>query len=147
MPQFEIVKAYIIAHALQWIAALIILIVGFFASKVSRRGLTRILNRSRVRDDLLLKNFFLRSTSLAIVIAAGLIALESVNVPVTSLIAGLGITGLILGFGLRDTLSNFAAGLLLLIYRPFRAGELIEVDGSQGVVEELTIVNMQMTMT
>jgi small conductance mechanosensitive channel len=81
------------------------------------------------------------------VVLAVLIALEKVDVPVTSLVAGLGITGLILGFGLRDTLSNFAAGLLLLIYRPFRAGEVIEVDGTHGVVEELTIVNMQMTRT
>ncbi len=117
------------------------------ASKLSKRWLAKILNRSRVRDDLLLKNFFLRSVSVSIVVLSTLIALDKVNVPVTSLIAGLGITGLILGFGLRDTLSNFAAGLLLLIYRPFRAGEMIEVEGTHGVVEELTIVNMQMTRT
>lgn len=147
MAQFDSIKAYIIAHALQWLLALIILTVGVFASKLSRRWLGKILNRSRVRDDLLLKNFFLRSISVSIVVLATLIALEKVNVPVTSLIAGLGITGLILGFGLRDTLSNFAAGLLLLIYRPFRAGEVIEVEGTHGVVEELTIVNMQMTRT
>lgn len=147
MAQFDSIKAYIIDHALAWLVALIILIAGVLASKLSKRWLAKILNRSRVRDDLLLKNFFLRSISVSIVVLAALIALEKVNVPVTSLIAGLGITGLILGFGLRDTLSNFAAGLLLLIYRPFRAGEVIEVEGTHGVVEELTIVNMQMTRT
>jgi small conductance mechanosensitive channel len=147
MPQFETLKAFIIQHATRWLTALIILLIGVLASKLGRRWLKSILDRSRVREDLLLKNFFLRSVSLAIVITATLIALEEVNVPVTSLIAGLGITGLILGFALRDTLSNFAAGLLLLIYRPFRAGELIEVEGAHGVVEELTIVNMQMTTT
>ena len=147
MPQFDAVKAFLSAHALQWLTALIILLVGVFASRLSRRWLRSILDRSRVREDLLLKNFFLRSISLAMVILATLIALGHVGLDVTSLIAGLGITGLILGFGLRDTLSNFAAGLLLLIYRPFRAGELIEVEGAHGVVEELTIVNMQMTST
>lgn len=147
MALIDIVKAYITAHFPQWFGALIILLVGVLASKLSKRSLTPILNRSRVRDDLLLKNFFLRSISVAIVILATLLALENVNVPVGSIIAGLGITGLILGFGLRDTLANFAAGLLLLIYRPFRAGELIEVEGVHGVVEELTIVNMQMTRT
>ena len=147
MAQFDSIKAYVIANALQWLIALVILIVGVLISKVSKRWLARILNRSRVRDDLLLKNFFLRSISVSIVVLAVLIALEKVNVPVTSLVAGLGITGLILGFGLRDTLANFAAGLLLLIYRPFRAGEIIEVEGTHGVVEELTIVNMQMTRT
>jgi small conductance mechanosensitive channel len=147
MTEFDSIKAYITTHALEWLVALIILIAGVLVSKLSRRWLGRILNRSRVRDDLLLKNFFLRSISVSIVVLATLIALEKVNVPVTSLIAGLGITGLILGFGLKDTLSNFAAGLLLLIYRPFRAGEVIEVEGTHGVVEELTIVNMQMTKT
>jgi small conductance mechanosensitive channel len=145
MPTVETIKAFIIQHATQWLAALLILSIGVLASKLSRRWLGSILARSRVRDDALLKDFFLRSVSVAIVLTAALIALEKVNIPVTSLVAGLGITGLILGFALRDTLSNFAAGLLLLIYRPFRAGELIEVEGAQGVVEELTIVNMQMT--
>src|SRR5207244_10502300 len=88
-----------------------------------------------------------RTVSLSILIAATLLALEALELHMGSLVAGLGITGLILGFGLRDTLSNFASGLLLLIYRPFRAGELIEVEGALGVVEELTIVNMQMTTT
>lgn len=147
MPEFETIKGFLLDHAPRWFGALIIILVGVLASKLSKRWLTSILNRSRVSGDLLLKNFFLRSVSLAIVIATSLIALEQIDVPVTSLVAGLGVTGLIIGFGLRDTLSNFAAGLLLLIYRPFRAGELIEVEGSQGVVEELTIVNMQMTTT
>lgn len=147
MPQFDTVKAFLLEHAPRWFGALIIILIGVLAAKLSRRSLTSILNRSRVREDLLLKNFFLRSVSLGIVIATTLIALEQVSVPVTSLVAGLGVTGLIIGFGLRDTLSNFAAGLLLLIYRPFRAGELIEVEGAHGVVEELTIVNMQMTTT
>lgn len=147
MPQLETVKAFVSQHAIQWIVALFILLIGVLASKLSRRWLKSILDRSRVRDDVLLKDFFLRLVSVTIVLAATLIALEKISVPVTSLIAGLGITGLIIGFALRDTLSNFAAGLLLLIYRPFRAGDLIEVEGAQGVVEELTIVNMQMTMT
>jgi small conductance mechanosensitive channel len=145
MPQYEAVKQFIFSHAIQWIGALIILTLGLLASKLSRRWLKPVLNRSRVQDDLLLKSFFLRLVSVSIIIAAVIVALEQVNVPVTSLIAGLGITGIILGFALRDTLSNFAAGLLLLIYRPFRAGELIEVEGAHGTVEELTIVNMQIT--
>jgi len=141
----ESIKAYFVTHVQAWFAALIIIIAGILISKLSRRWLHAILNRSRIRDDLLLKNFFLRSVSLSIFLIAIIIALDKIDVPVNSLIAGLGITGLILGFGLRDTLSNFAAGLLLLIYRPFRAGEVIEVEGAHGTVEELSIVNMQMT--
>ena len=147
MPQLDTIKNFISQHATQWVVALLVLLIGVLASKLSKRWLRSILDRSRVRDDVLLKDFFLRAVSVAIVLTATLIALEKVSIPVTSLIAGLGITGLILGFALRDTLSNFAAGLLLLIYRPFRAGELIEVEGAHGIGEELTIVNMQMTTT
>jgi small conductance mechanosensitive channel len=147
MARFDSIKVYILAHALQWLGALTILIVGVIAARISRRWLKAILSRSRVRNDLLLESFFLRSFSFAIVVTATLLALDVLHFPVASLIAGVGVTGLILGFGLRDTLSNFASGLLLLIYRPFQAGEFIEVEGTQGVVEELTIVNMQMTTT
>src|SRR5713226_5225527 len=120
MPPLESIKTFVISHAVQWFAALLVLLIGLLASKLSKRWLAAILNRSRVRDDLLLKTFFLRSVSLSIVIIATLVSLDNIGLPVTSLIAGLGITGLILGFGLRDTLSNVAAGLLLLFYRPFR---------------------------
>lgn len=127
--------------------AIIIIIFALAFSRVAKKWLTALLNRSRIRDDLLLKSFFVRTLNLSVYFLAGLAALDTLGLQVRTFIAGLGITGLILGFGLRDTLSNFAAGLLLLIYRPFRAGELIEVEGSKGVVEELTIVNMQMTTT
>lgn len=147
MLQIDAAKAYIIAHALTWLGAVVILLIGVLASKLSKRSLRAVLNRSRVRDDALLKNFFVRTVSLSILIAALILALDTLAFPIVSLVAGLGITGLILGFGLRDTFSNFASGLLLLIYRPFRAGELIEVEGALGTVEELTIVNMQMTTT
>lgn len=147
MPQIDMAKSYIVLHWPQWVLALVILLIGIVASKLGKRWLRAVLNRSRVRDDALLKNFFLRTVSLSILVAASILALQTAELPVGSVVAGLGITGLILGFALRDTISNFASGLLLLIYRPFRAGELIEVEGSLGRVEELTIVNMQMTST
>lgn len=145
--QIDELKALLLSKWQQILFALIILVIAFAFSRVANKWLTALLNRSRVRDDLLLKNFFIRTLTLSVYLLAFLTALDTFGLQVRTFIAGLGITGLILGFGLRDTLSNFAAGLLLLIYRPFRAGEIIEVEGSQGTVEELTIVNMQMTTT
>ncbi|MFY9557830.1 MAG: hypothetical protein WAV20_20955 [Blastocatellia bacterium] len=66
MAQFDTVKAFVIAHGPRWIGALIILILGVLGAKLSRRWIGSILNRSRVRDDLLLKSFFLRAVSLSI---------------------------------------------------------------------------------
>lgn len=124
-----------------------IVVIGLLASRFGKSWLGAILNRSRIREDLLLKDFFLRVFSGSILLFALLTALSKVGLDVRTFIAGLGITGIILGFALRDTLSSFAAGVLLLIYRPFSAGDLIEVDSTKGVVEELTIVNMRMTTT
>lgn len=129
------------------LAVCLILIFGLLLSYLAKRWLRAILDHSRIRDDLLLKNFFIRSVTFSIFTITLLTALAQMGVDVRTFIAGLGVTGLIIGFALRDTLSNFAAGLLLLVYRPFRAGELIEVEGSQGIVDEMTIVNMQMTTT
>jgi small conductance mechanosensitive channel len=100
-----------------------------------------------LRADPLLASFFLRAVYSTILVLSLITALKTAGVPIETFIAGLGITGIIIAFCLRDTLSNLAAGLFLLIYRPFRAGETIEVEGSKGIVRELTIVNMQMTTT
>ncbi len=124
--------------------ALIILFVGLIVARLARRWLSSLLDRSRIKNDPLLKSFFLRSLYLTIILAACLTALSKIGWDVATFVAGLGITGIILGFAFKDMLSNFAAGLLLLIYRPFRAGDTIEVENSRGVVLDLTIVNMQM---
>jgi len=141
----ELLKNELATNGRKILYAALILIIGLFISTFTRRWLKPILDRSRIHQDLLLKSFFLRATSLFIATLTILTALATIGFDVRTFIAGLGITGLIIGFGLKDILSNFAAGLLLLIYRPFRAGELIEVEGTHGTVEEMTIVNMQMT--
>jgi small conductance mechanosensitive channel len=140
-------KLKIITFAPSLLYAILILIAGMVVNRIARRWLAALTLRSRFADDVLLKNFFLRSTSFVILALTFLTALAQLNFDVQTFVAGLGVTGLIVGFALKDTLSNFASGVLLLIYRPFRAGEMIEVDGAKGVVEELTIVNMQMTTT
>ena len=140
-------KLRIITFAPSLLYALLILAAGMGVNRIVKRWLSALFSRSRLADDILLKNFFLRSTSFIILVLTFLTALAQLNFDVQTFVAGLGVTGLIIGFALKDTLSNFASGVLLLIYRPFRAGEMIEVEGSKGIVEELTIVNMQMTTT
>ena len=125
----------------------LIVLLAVVLSRLLKRWLDAAMGRTRIKDDLLLRSFFLRMLSIATIIIGALVALRVLGLDVTSFVAGLGITGIILGFGFKDVLSNLAAGMLLLIYRPFRAGHMIEVEGSQGTVEELTIVNMQMTTT
>jgi small conductance mechanosensitive channel len=126
------------------LAALLIITVGIVIARILRGRVTRsIPERWRIQDSLL-ENFLVRVSYSSIVGLSFVLALR-LFVNIETFLTGLGVTGVILGFGLRDTLSNFASGVLLLIYRPFRAGETIDIEGTTGVVEELTIVNMEMT--
>ena len=137
---YETLKRTGLELTLNVIQALIILLVGVIVARFARKWLSSLLDRSRIKDDRLLKSFFIRSLYLTIIMLASLTALSKIGWDVTTFVAGLGITGIILGFAFKDTLSNFAAGLLLLVYRPFSAGHVIEVEDSRGTVLDLTIV-------
>jgi small conductance mechanosensitive channel len=70
-----------------------------------------------------------------------LIALSQVGINLAPLLAGMGLVGFIVGFALQDTLSNFAAGMLILIYRPFDVDDVIEAAGVSGKVSKMSLVN------
>jgi small conductance mechanosensitive channel len=70
-----------------------------------------------------------------------LIALSQVGISLGPLLAGLGIAGFIIGFALQDTLSNFASGMLILIYRPFDVGDFVTAGGVTGKVSHMSLVN------
>jgi len=124
--------------------AILIFAIGLLLARIAVRSLRPLFDRSRIGQDALLKKFFLRVISGAIVIVATVSALAQIGVQVTPIIASLGLTGVIIGFAFKDTLSNLAAGLLILIYRPFYAGHTVDIGGTLGTVDELTIVNTQL---
>ena len=142
-----LVTPEVVRKSLDILLSGLIVLLAVVLSRVLKKWLDAAMQRTRIKDDLLLRSFFLRVLSIVTIIIGALVALRVLGLDVTSFVAGLGVTGIILGFGFKDVLSNLAAGMLLLIYRPFRAGHMIEVEGAQGTVEELTIVNMQMTTT
>lgn len=80
-----------------------------------------------------------RTLSLAMMIFGGITALGTMGVNVSALVAGLGLTGFALGFGLKDILANLVSGLLILLYRPFSLNEQISVAGMEGVVTEIDL--------
>jgi len=74
-----------------------------------------------------------------------LVALSQLGVQVGPVLAGLGIAGFIVGFALQDTLSNFAAGMMILIYRPFDVGDAVEAGGVMGKVKAMNLVSTTIT--
>jgi small conductance mechanosensitive channel len=124
---------------LQVLGAVAVLVIGRIAAGMVRRGVTRSLERARTDSTLVP---FFASMAYYLVLSVVLIAVLSLfGIQTTSLIAVLGAAGLAVGLALQGTLSNFAAGVMLLIFRPFRAGDYVEAAGTAGSVVEVGLFN------
>lgn len=120
---------------LRVIGALAVLVVGRWIAGRIRKGVHRALERAKV--DATLVPFF---ASLAYYVAISVVVIAVLNlfgVETTSLIAVLGAAGLAVGLALQGTLSNFAAGVMLLVFRPFRIGDYVDIAGTAGTVVEI----------
>lgn len=138
----EIVSTYIIPWGINVVFALAIFVVGRIVSKVLIRLVARILVRSKM-DEILI-DFVTSIASSILLLFVIIAALEQLGVDTTSLIALLGAAGLAIGLALQDSLKNFAAGVMLILFRPFKAGDFIEAAGTAGVVEKVSIFSTTM---
>jgi len=130
---------YFVTYGMNFIAALIIFIVGRWLASVVSRIVEKIMHRTRVDKTLI---SFAKNIVYAILLILVLIAtLSKLGIQTASLIAVIGAGTLAVGLALQGSLANFAAGVILIIFRPFRIGDLIEVEGIKGIVEELQIFN------
>lgn len=84
---------------------------------------------------------FVSIASKAVVFIGLLIALSQIGIELAPLLTGFGVAGVIIGFALQDTLSNFASGLMILIYRPYDVGDMVKVAGVQGTVKDMSLVS------
>lgn len=120
-----------------------LLIVGAF--KVVAGIATRIVKRTFEKADvpvpMLVKNMAISFTSKAILLLGVFVALSQMGLEIGPLLAGVGVAGFIVGFALQETLSNFAAGLMILIYHPFDVGDVIEAGGVGGIVDSMSLVS------
>jgi small conductance mechanosensitive channel len=124
------------------VGAVALLILGRIAASWLSRSVRRGL--AKAQTDASLIPFF-TSLTYYIVLAVVLIAvLNLFGIETTSLIAVLGAAGLAVGLALQGTLSNFAAGVMLLVFRPIRVGDFVEVAGQAGTVVEISIFNTLM---
>lgn len=117
--------------------AALTLIVGVWIAKLVTSALRRLLVRGRV--DQTLSKFLSNLAYYALITLVVLAALERVGVQTASFIAILGAAGLAIGFALQGSLSNLASGVMIMLFRPFRVGDLILAGGQEGVVEEIQV--------
>jgi small-conductance mechanosensitive channel len=125
------------AWGLRLLAAAAIFVVGRWLAKRLSVGLERVLGRAHVDSTL---SGFLRNIAYAAMLALVLItALTAIGVPTTSMFAVLGAAGLAVGLALKDSLSNIASGVMLIVLRPFRTGDHVIAAGQEGVVLEVRV--------
>lgn len=131
-----------VKYGLKLIAAVIILMLGFWITKRLTRSAKRIMDRRDV--DLSLRSFLVSLVNISLKIVTIVIVLTSVGVEMTSIVAILGAASLAIGMALSGTLQNFAGGVVILLMKPFKVGDVIENQTQHtGTVASINIFTTQ----
>lgn len=133
------VQSLVAAYALNIVIAIVIFAIGWWLAGIAGRLVKKAMTKADVDPGLV--NFTGSVVNVGVIVFAGLAAFERLGVATTSIIAILGALGLAIGLALQGALSNFAAGVLMLIFRPIKVGDLVEIAGEFGTVEEIQIFN------
>jgi len=127
----------VMLYGIKVIAALAIFIVGRWVAKGFRKVAERLMEKRNV--DPTITGFVGNLTYIALLVFVIIAALGQLGIQTTSFIAILGAAGLAIGLALQGSLANFAAGFLMLIFRPFKVGDYVEAAGVAGTVEVIQI--------
>ncbi len=117
--------------------AIVILVVGYFVSKLITLAFKKVLEKTKL--DATWVGFIQNVVNATLLIFVGLAALEKIGVETTSFTAMVAAAGLAIGLAFKDSLSNLAAGVMLVLFRPFKVGDFVEVSGTLGTVERIQI--------
>ncbi len=132
------VVAVLATYGLDVVGAIVILIVGWIGAGWASRVVVRTLSRSE-RVDVMLRHFFGEIVRYTILIFTVFAVLAQFGIQTASILAVLGAGALAIGLALQGTLSNVAAGVMLLLFRPFRVGDYVEAGGQGGTVKALNL--------
>ncbi len=120
------------------IVAILIFYIGRFIVRLVVRGMSRVMDRQQV--DQTLQKFVGNLVSMALMVVVIIAAIGALGIQTTSFIAIFGAAGLAVGLALQGSLSNFAAGVLIVLFRPYKVGDYVEAAGIAGSVEEVQIL-------
>lgn len=120
------------------VTALAIFFIGRFAIRLAVSGISKVMQRQNV--DKTLETFFCNLTSTVLLIVVIIAAIGALGIETTSFIAIFGAAGLAVGLALQGSLSNFASGVLIILFRPYRVGDYIEAAGIAGSVVQVQIL-------
>jgi small conductance mechanosensitive channel len=125
------------SYGLSIIGAAVILIIGRLISNLLGKMVAKSLERAKIDPSLI--GFLVSLTKIGIMVFAVIAALAKFGVETTSFVAVMGAVGFAIGFALQGSLSNFAAGVMILFFKPIKVGDLVEVSGHLGTIEDISL--------
>jgi small conductance mechanosensitive channel len=128
-------------YLVRMLLVLAIMLVGWLVARLVRKAVEKSLERARLNISQLLKRTIVSFAHNVILALTVMVALSQFGISLGPLLAGFGVVGFILGFAMQDSLSNFAAGMMILFYRPYDVGDLVEISGVFGKVEHMSMVS------
>ncbi len=138
----ELISTYVIPWGINVIFAIAIFVIGRMIAKALIKLLKKILQKTEM--DRILINFIASIVNSVLLLLIIIAALDQLGVDTTSLIALLGAAGLAIGLALQNSLQNFASGVMMIFFRPFKTGDFVEAGGTSGIIESITIFNTVM---
>lgn len=139
---FEQTQGILVEYSFKFVAAIAIFIVGRLVAKTIAKGIAKALKLRQVDDTV--SNFIHNLAYGALFVVVVITALSQLGIQTASFITIIGAAGLAVGLALQGSLSNFASGVLMIIFRPFKLGDYVEAGGKSGTVEDIQIFATQL---
>jgi small conductance mechanosensitive channel len=139
------INQFLVKIGTNLIICIIILVVGFWLAKVLSSGLKKILRKSKTDEGLI--TFTTSFISMLLKVLVVITSISQLGIQMTSFIALFGAAGLAIGMAFSGTLSNFDGGVIILVLKPFKVGDLVLTQGEQGIVKEIQIFNTYLHTT
>ncbi len=128
-------------HIFQLFVFALILLIACGLAKLTRKVVRKAVASKNLKLSHLMQDFFISMSGKFVWVIGIMVGLSQLGLNLAPILTGFGIAGVIIGFALQDTLSNFAAGMMLLIYRPFDVGDFVYAGGVDGKVSHMSLVN------
>ncbi len=134
----DALKVVFMTYGINILIGIALLVIGIYISKKVRLFSKRVMRKSNIDPSAI--GFISQLIYFMLVIIVGIAALGKMGINTNSFVAAIGALGLAIGLSLQNNLSNFASGILILIFRPFKVGDFIEASGVSGTVKEIQIM-------
>lgn len=134
-------ETFVVDWGINLLLAILTFIVGRFITKLISKLIRKLLNQSHM--DAMLVNFVMSILNALLFLLVIIASLSQLGVDTTSLVALIAAAGLAVGLALKDSLQNFAAGVMLILFKPFKIGNYVEAAGTAGIVENIGIFSSQ----